>query len=169
MVDVNVNVMYTGFMPQSAAQKDRQITWSIQDFAREFEVTPRTIRFYEAKGLLSPARQSGARYFIQEDHVRLSEIMRAKRLGFSLEDIKIVMDVIDGKIRDKATLLEHKNNFEVVIKNLGRKRKDIDSLTKDMADICAQIDQHIETETENSGDSEIANAYHAAFRRHLQT
>lgn len=156
-------------MPQSAAKIEPDVTWSIQDFAREFEVTPRTIRFYEAKGLLSPARQSGARYFIEEDHVRLSEIMRAKRLGFSLEDIKIVMDVIDGKIRDKAALLEHKNNFEIVIKNLARKREDIDCLTKDMTALCAQIDEHIEAEPEQSDNFEIANAYHAAFRRHLQT
>jgi len=156
-------------MPRSAAKSEPVMTWSIQDFAREFDVTPRTIRFYEAKGLLSPARQSGARFFTQEDRVRLSEIMRAKRLGFSLEDIKIVMDVIDGKVTDTKALLEHKNNFEIVIKNLSRKREDIDSLTKDMTELCARMDTHIETEREHSGGFEIADAYHAAFRRHLQT
>lgn len=149
--------------------KSPEKTWSIQEFATVFDVTPRTIRFYEDKGLLSPRRQAGARIFAAEDHVRFSEIMRAKRLGFSLEDIKVVMDVIDGKVRDKAALLEHRNNFQVVIKNLRRKRKDIDSLTKDMTDLCAQIDDYIVKHPEQSGVFEFADAYHAAFRRHLQT
>ena len=156
-------------MQRSAAKTEPESTWSIQDFAGEFDVTPRTIRFYEAKGLLSPGRQSGTRFFTQEDRVRLSEIMRAKRLGFSLEDIKVVMDVIDGKVTDKGELIEHRNNFEIVIKNLRRKRKDIDSLTKDMTEICAGLDDYIESEPEHTGDIEIADAYHAAFRRHLQT
>lgn len=152
----------------SDMQATTERTWSIQEFASHFDITPRTIRFYEDKGLLSPDRQAGSRIFCQKDHVRLSEIMRAKRLGFSLDDIKIVMDVIDGKVHDKATLLEHKKNFESVIKSLRRRRKDIDALNSDLAALCGQIDNYVETASEPEGAFKFADAYEAAFRRHFE-
>jgi len=156
-------------MPQSAILNEPEITWSIQEFANSFDVTPRTIRFYEDKGLLSPDRRAGSRIFGQRDHLRFAEIMRAKRLGFSLDDIKIVMDVIDGKVRDKAKLTEHKNDFLNVIKSLRRRRKDIDTLTEDLMALCARIDDYIYTQPDTSEVFEFAEAYDAAFRRHLST
>lgn len=61
-------------------------TYSIRDLASEFDITPRTIRFYEEKGYLSPAREGTRRVYSQPDHTRLRLILRGKRLGLSLDE-----------------------------------------------------------------------------------
>lgn len=68
-------------------------TWSIAELAREYNVTPRAIRFYEDEGLLSPTRQGMARIYSQGDRWRLGWILRGKRLGFTLAEIKELMDL----------------------------------------------------------------------------
>ena len=136
----------------------------IQELAKTFDITPRAIRFYEDKGLISPTRESGSRVFGEIDIARLGRILRAKRLGFALDDIKIVMDVTDGMIADPKELRLRHDNFQAVIKSLKRRRKDIDVLTKEMTKLCLAIDTHLE----NSGGNEndvfyLAGAYQAAF------
>ena len=69
--------------------------WGIAELAAEFGVTTRTIRFYEDKGLLSPARQGQRRIYAPRDRVRLRLIMRGKRLGFSLDEIRQLIDLYD--------------------------------------------------------------------------
>jgi len=142
-------------------------SWGIREFAEMFNVTPRTIRFYEDKGLLSPARDAGARVFYAEDYLRFEKIMRGKRLGFTLDDIKAVMDVTDGRITDRAELLQRRQNFETVIRSLARRREDIKILANDMRDICAVIDNHLETTPETDGVSDLAAAYEAKLRQTL--
>ena len=70
-------------------------TYGIAALAREFDVTTRTIRFYEDKGLLSPARNGQRRVYASRDRVRLRLIMRGKRLGFSLDEIRQMIDLYD--------------------------------------------------------------------------
>jgi len=70
-------------------------TYGITALAREFDVTTRTIRFYEDKGLLSPARNGQRRIYASRDRVRLRLIMRGKRLGFSLDEIRQTIDLYD--------------------------------------------------------------------------
>jgi DNA-binding transcriptional MerR regulator len=70
-------------------------TYGIAALAREFDVTTRTIRFYEDKGLLSPARNGQRRIYASRDRVRLRLIMRGKRLGFSLDEIRQMIDLYD--------------------------------------------------------------------------
>jgi DNA-binding transcriptional MerR regulator len=130
-----------------------------------FDVTPRTIRFYEDKGLLSPKRQAGARIFDAEDYLRFERIMRAKRIGFTLDDIKQVMDVTDGHITDRVELLRRKKNFETVIRSLQRRREDIDVISKNMTEICAVITQNVENATDNDGVFDLAAAYDAKFKQ----
>jgi len=141
--------------------------WGIRVFADMFDVTPRTIRFYEDKGLLSPERDAGARIFGAKDYLRFEKIMRAKRLGFTLDDIKEVMDVTDGHVTDRVELLRRRKNFETVIKSLQRRREDIDTLTKDMTEICDVIDTHIETAPDADGVFDLASAYEAKLRQTL--
>ncbi|MDL4863989.1 MerR family transcriptional regulator [Halomonas elongata] len=66
----------------------QQRTYSIGELARMFEVTPRTIRFYEQEGLLAPSRQGQKRIYREKDRVRLKLTLRGKRLGFSLAEIR---------------------------------------------------------------------------------
>lgn len=69
--------------------------YTITQLANEFEITPRAIRFYEDKGLLSPARRGQARVFSVRDRARLILILRGKRFGFSLIEIKSLMDLYE--------------------------------------------------------------------------
>jgi DNA-binding transcriptional MerR regulator len=94
-------------------------TYSIRDLAQEFDITTRTIRFYEDEGLISPARRGQTRLFSARDRIRLKLILRGKRLGFSLNEIREIIDLYDaapgeygqlrfflGKIVERRALLE---------------------------------------------------------------
>jgi DNA-binding transcriptional MerR regulator len=77
--------------------------FSISDLADEFEITHRAIRFYESKGLLSPKRLNGARIYSRRDRARLHIIVRAKSLGYTLEETKDYLDLYgqhgEGRVR----------------------------------------------------------------------
>lgn len=77
--------------PAAKAQQTR--TWTIAELAREYNVTPRAIRFYEDEGLLFPTRAGMARIYSTGDRWRLGWILRGKRLGFALAEIKELMDL----------------------------------------------------------------------------
>jgi DNA-binding transcriptional MerR regulator len=141
------------------------VSWGIREFAEIFDVTPRTIRFYEDKGLLKPARNAGARVFDAEDYVRFERIMRAKRIGFTLDDIKEVLEVTDGHIKDRVELLRRKKNFESVIRSLKRRREDIDVISKNMSEICMVISQNVENAPDDDGVFDLAAAYEAKFKQ----
>ena len=68
---------------------------SIRQMCEAFDVTPRTLRFYEAKELLSPIRQGQRRLFTRRDRARLKLILRGKRFGFSLEELRQLLDLYD--------------------------------------------------------------------------
>ncbi len=70
-------------------------TFSISDLAKEFSITTRTIRFYEAEGLLQPQRQGQTRIYAEKDRVHLMLILRGKRLGFSLAESKQIIALYD--------------------------------------------------------------------------
>ncbi|WP_127346422.1 MerR family transcriptional regulator [Pseudidiomarina mangrovi] len=88
---------------------NKQTTYSIGDLAREFDITTRSIRFYEDQGLLAPARQGQTRLYTNKDRVRLKLILRGKRLGFSLAETKRLFDLYDlenSSARQLYTVLE---------------------------------------------------------------
>jgi DNA-binding transcriptional MerR regulator len=68
---------------------------TIREMCDSFDVTPRTLRFYEAKELLFPIREGQRRWFTKRDRARLKLILRGKRFGFSLEDIRQLLDLYD--------------------------------------------------------------------------
>lgn len=170
-IDVNVNVRYKAFMSDKITDwplnKDGTAEWSIRDFAAFFDITPRAIRFYETKGLLAPKRRAGVRVFVPVDYMRLTKILRAKRLGFSLDDIKEVLDVTDGVVTDRSELLRRKANFETVIRNLKRRRKEIDVLTKDMSEICQIITESVAQMPDRNNIVDLAARYEAAFKNKM--
>ena len=109
-------------------------TYGIAELAREFDVTTRTIRFYEDKGLLSPGRQGQRRVYAPRDQVRLRLIMRGKRLGFSLDEIRELIDLYDvdptevtqlrhflEKIRErKSALVLQQSDIAETLEEIGR-------------------------------------------------
>ncbi len=142
------------------------VSWSIAELAAHFEITTRAIRFYEDKGLIAPARIGGHRVFNEGDRARIEKILRAKRIGFSLGDIKQFLEITDGDVHTSLELQNRKVSFEAVIKRLRRKRRDIDIVAKDMQDLCALIDNYLEN-TPIDGVFEFAEAYDEMFRAHL--
>lgn len=112
-------------------------TFGIAELAKEFGVTTRTVRFYEDKGLISPAREGQRRIYSARDRVRLRLIMRGKRLGLSLDEIADLINLYDvdpsevtqlkqfiGVIRDrKAILKEQKRDIEESLAEMERIEK----------------------------------------------
>ncbi|MGB3406130.1 MAG: MerR family DNA-binding transcriptional regulator [Jannaschia sp.] len=72
-----------------------EVLMTIREMCNAFEVTPRTLRFYEAKELLFPKREGQKRLFTRRDRARLKLILRGKRFGFSLEEIRQLLDLYD--------------------------------------------------------------------------
>ncbi|WP_077531394.1 MerR family transcriptional regulator [Vreelandella utahensis] len=72
-----------------------QTTYTISDLAREFDITTRTIRFYEEAGLLDPHREGQQRIYSDADRVKLKLILRGKRLGFSLAESRDIIEMYD--------------------------------------------------------------------------
>ena len=145
--------------------------WGIRDFAAMFGVTPRTVRFYEDKGLLSPEREGGNRRFKPEHYARFERILRGKRLGFSLDDIAAVFDVLEGRISDTRELQRRRDNFQAVIDGLAERKRDVAQLERDMTEIVSVIDEHLEqnSDAETTDVAQLAARYQAAFSQHLDT
>jgi DNA-binding transcriptional MerR regulator len=79
--------------------------FAIADLAREFGISTRALRFYEAKGLISPERVGATRIFRRRDRARLILILRGKRLGFSLRDISDYLSLYDADRNQQVHLL----------------------------------------------------------------
>lgn len=116
-------------------------TYTITELAEEFSVTPRTIRFYEDKDLLSPRRNGLARVYSRRDRARLKLILRGKRLGFSLADIKEMIDLYDlGDGQVEQMRLTHRKIAER-IEALEAQRADLDAAIAELRDSQRQIDE----------------------------
>ena len=101
-------------------------TFTISQLAEEFGITPRAIRFYEDEALIKPTRQGQSRIYSSRDRVRLALILRGKRVGFSLVEIKEMLDLYD--INDgQATQLSYAiKKFDERINSLEQQRADIE-------------------------------------------
>ncbi len=178
-VDVNVTFRYRPLMksdakvptmlddgPADAWRANRAAQWGIQDFAKIFKITPRTLRFYEDKGLISPERQNGSRIYNAKDYVRTERVIRAKQLGFSLDDIKDLFEVIDGKVKGRAALMARKTLMEDAAAQLRRNRKNIDSALGELETLIGRIDVYMQTAQED-GVFQHAAAYEAMFAQTL--
>ena len=111
-----------------------QSTFGIAQLAREFEVTTRAIRFYEDKGLLTPARDGQRRVYGPRDHVRLRLIMRGKRLGFSLDEIREMIDLYDLDPTEVSQL-------KMFIDKLQARREQLRRQQDDIIETLAELDQ----------------------------
>lgn len=111
------------------------VSYSISDLAREFDITTRTIRFYEDKGLISPQRRGQTRVYSPEDRVRLKLILRGKRLGFSLDESREIIDMYDpahGNVEQLQRLLQR---IEQKRAQLKQQLRDIESLMGELDDV----------------------------------
>jgi DNA-binding transcriptional MerR regulator len=117
-------------LPDLVAGLDRDTAgrdhFTIRDLTREFAVTARTLRFYEDKGLLSPRREGEARLYNRRDRARLKYVLMGKSVGFSLEDVREMLDLYDLGDGQQTQLRVALGRFEDRIARLTRQRADID-------------------------------------------
>jgi DNA-binding transcriptional MerR regulator len=122
---------------------DEDRLYTIGELAAELAVTTRTIRFYESKGLISPARRGVARCYSRRDRARLMLILRGKNLGFSLETIGEYLKLYDADPAHIAQTQMLLSRVEEAIDNLQTKRADLDRTLKELKDIRAQCVEHL--------------------------
>ena len=110
--------------------RDMTNTFSISELSKEFDITTRTIRFYESEGLLHPTRKGQTRIYRDQDRISLKLILRGKRLGFSLAESKELIELYDPETTNKKQLTRF-------MEKINERRK---SLLQQVSDI--QIMQH---------------------------
>jgi DNA-binding transcriptional MerR regulator len=103
-------------------------TFGISDLAREFGITPRTIRFWEDQGILSPEREGSKRVFARRDRARLKMALRGKRLGLSLAEIKDLIGMYESTEDETPQLLECLRIMEKRRAALVQQREDIEAM-----------------------------------------
>jgi len=124
---------------KTSAPRDPQRIYSIAELAREFAITARTIRFYEDEGLIKPRRQGLTRLYSAHDRTRLSWILRGKRLGFSLAEIKELLDLYQVDRTGVQQLRELLRRSRLHIADLERKRRDLDAHIGEFRDVEIQV------------------------------
>lgn len=129
--------------------KSQRRTYSIGELSRLFEVTPRTIRFYEQEGLLAPERRGQTRIYHDKDRVRLKLTLRGKRLGFTLAEIREVIELYDAMPDGNARQLQR------MLEILAAKRAEMQARLEDIRLMQQELD-----EVESRCRSVLANLDH---------
>ncbi|PCI51286.1 MAG: transcriptional regulator [Alphaproteobacteria bacterium] len=110
-------------------------TYSISELSEEFNITPRTLRFYEDQKLIAPSRNGQTRIYSKKDRARLAWILRGKRVGFTISDMGKLLDLYyleGGKVKQRELGLQ---NCQARIETLERQKKDIDETLKELRKI----------------------------------
>jgi DNA-binding transcriptional MerR regulator len=118
-------------------------TFTIRHLCLEFKCTPRALRFYEDRGLLSPARQGLNRVYSYRDRARLQLILRGKRVGLSLAEIREILQLYgkeDGGAAQNAKALR---KFRERIVAFEQQREDIDHAIAELREACARLESQL--------------------------
>lgn len=147
MPTTSANPTVTKPLPQhDRAELDRpdhldRARYSISELSAEFGVTARALRFYEDEGLISPERQGLSRIYSKRDRARLAWIIRAKNVGFSLTEIRELIDLYDlddGRVTQKQRTVER---CREKVAKLTRQRQDIDSAIAELSGFIDQLER----------------------------
>jgi DNA-binding transcriptional MerR regulator len=122
---------------------DARETYAMSDLTREFGCTARALRFYEDEGLVAPTRQGLARVYSKRDRARLAWIMRAKNVGFSLSEIREMIDLYDlgdGRAEQRRVTMQR---CREKIAKLQQQKADIESSLAELGEFVAIL-EHLE-------------------------
>lgn len=108
--------------------------YTISDLAREFEVTTRTIRYYEESGMLTPARDGQTRLFTDADRVKLKLILRGKRLGFSLSESRELIEMYDPES-------DNRHQIKALLDKIQKRREQLQAQLRDIRLMQEELDE----------------------------
>lgn len=115
-------------------------SFTISQLAHEFDVTPRTLRHYEEEGLISPRRKGQRRIYSRRDRGRLRLTLQGKRVGFSLAEIREMLDLYDLKDGQETQMAFSLERFRERIVGLQNQRKEIDATIAELEQNCRKIE-----------------------------
>jgi DNA-binding transcriptional MerR regulator len=131
-------------LPNDLRRPER--TYTIRQLCIEFKVTPRALRFYEDKGLLSPGRDGMNRVYTPRDRVRLALILRGKRVGLALAEIREILDLYSVEDGGAAQVAKTLRKFRERIIALEAQREDIDQALAELRDACSYLETKLASE-----------------------
>jgi DNA-binding transcriptional MerR regulator len=117
-------------------QQAKTKNYSISELAREFDISPRSIRFYEEKGLIAPQRTSGnQRIYTRRDRARLKLILRGKRFGYSLDEIAEMIGMTTGELEEVQQIEKSLAYGEKKLKELRQRIEELELLEHDILSV----------------------------------
>lgn len=122
-------------------------TFSMTQLSREFDLTSRAIRYYEQEGLISPSRRGRTRVFSLRDRTRLRLINRGRRLGFSIAEIREILDLYDSAAGERGQLVHFVRKIRERRASLEVQRRDIDAILEELDRVEAACLDQIEVGT----------------------
>lgn len=142
-------------------------TYSISELAREFGITPRALRFYEDKDMLHPARDGMTRVYSHRDRGRVKIIVRLKRLGLPLADIREILDLYGLEDGQRAQMRMSLVKFQNQIKELESQREDIEMALQELHNGIEWLEGNLAKIGPAKGEEDDVKAYDAVARRQL--
>jgi DNA-binding transcriptional MerR regulator len=114
-------------------------TWTVGELADELGVTTRTLRFYEAEGLITPGRAGSARVYDHRDRARIRLILRGKRFGMSLSEIREIVDMYDGAASSERRQLETLlSRLDEITADLTARQRDLKRTMSEVGEVAQQ-------------------------------
>ncbi|MGH6827553.1 MAG: MerR family transcriptional regulator [Rhizomicrobium sp.] len=118
--------------------------YTIRQLTKEFSVSARALRFYEDEKLIAPGRRGQTRLYSARDRARIILILRGRRLGFSLAEIREVLNMYDSKDGEQVQMRHARKKFEQRVAVLERQKLDIDQALRQLRDGIREIDAALE-------------------------
>ncbi len=134
----------------AAPVPSRGTTYTISDLAREFALTTRAIRFYEDEGLVAPARRGQSRVYGERERVRIKLILRGKRLGLTLSEIRELFDLYEVAHNERAQLAKFADMLEERRARLLQQKEDIDVVLVEIAGLERVCRRRLKEEAEHA-------------------
>ncbi|WP_300378098.1 MerR family DNA-binding transcriptional regulator [Henriciella sp.] len=142
-------------------------TYTISELAREFGITPRALRFYEDKDMLHPARDGMTRVYSHRDRARVTIIVRMKRLGLPLADIREILDLYGLGDNERAQKRKTLEKFRNQVAEFQNQREDIDVALIELGKGIEWLENDLAKVGPSPENAERAAAYDAVARKQL--